>query len=197
MPPPVNLRPLKGHTLDGDHFFRLVKNCHLEGLGVGWGASRFVPRPASPPSDRDYRALYAARDLDTAFAETVLRDEAVGCFDAFPIPLKVLQIWDVVEILASDLTLADLRNHQALVARVATDALHAQVHDEGQKLGREIYDDPRDFAGLIFQSRLTGVENIMVYDRAISLGLQSVSRQPLLKCKAFAATLDRFALSIV
>lgn len=197
MTSPVNLRPLEVLALAGDRFLRLVKNHHTDGLGMGWGASRFVPAPASPPSDRDYRALYAARDLDTAFAETVLRDEAVECFDRFPIPLKTLAIWDVVEIVASALPLADLRNHQVLAARVPTDALHAQLHDEGQRLGREIHGDPRGFAGLIFQSRLTGVENIMVFDRAIEPGLLEVSRQPLLKCKAFAATIDRFALSIV
>lgn len=197
MSSPLSLRPLEVLPLSGESFFRLVKNHHPDGIGTGWGASRFVPPPASPPSTQDYRALYAARDIDTAFAETVLRDGAVGCFDHFPIPLRVLATWDLVEIVATGLMLADFRNHQILAARVSSDALHAQMHDEGQKLGREIYGDPRGFAGLIFQSRLTGVENIMVFDRAVPLSLRQTSRQPLLKCKAFASTIDRFALSIV
>lgn len=197
MPPPVTLRPLEDIVLTGERFCRLVKRHHADGLGVGWGASRFVPPPASPPSHGDFRALYAARDLDTAFAETILRDNAVGCFDRFPIPLTVLGQWDVVDVETLGLRLVDLRSHQTLAARVPTDALHAQGHGEGQKLGREIHDDPRIYAGLLFQSRLTGVENIMVFDRAIAPGLREVSRRPLLQCKAFAATIDRFVLSIV
>lgn len=197
MPSPETLRPLEAIILTGERFCRLVKRHHADGLGLGWGASRFVPPPASPPGDRDFRALYAARDLDTAFAETVLRDSAVGCFDRFPIPLAVLAVWDVIEFETLDLRLADLRNRQALAARVPTDALHALDHGEGQKLGREIHGDPRDFAGLIFESRLTGVENIMVFDRAVVSGLRPVSRRPLLECTTFAATIERFALSIV
>lgn len=193
----MSLRPLQVTELVGDRFCRLVKRHHTDGLGVGWGSSRFVPPPASPPTSQDYRALYAARDLDTAFAETILRDDAVGCFDRFPIPLTTLAQWDVVEIETSDLRLADLRSHQVLAARVPTDALHAQMHDEGQKLGREIRDDPRNFAGLLFQSRLTGVENIMVFERAITSSLREISRQPLLRCKSFAATIDSFMLSVV
>lgn len=197
MPSPETLRPLEAIILTGERFCRLVKGHHSDGLGMGWGASRFVPPPTMPPGDRDFRALYAARDLDTAFAETVLRDSAVGNFDRFPIPLAVLAAWDVIEIEAVDLRLADLRNRQALAARVPTDALHALDHGEGQKLGREIHADPRGFAGLIFQSRLTGAENIMVFDRSVVSGLRPVSRRSLLECKAFAATIDRFALSIV
>lgn len=197
MKTPVSLRPLEAIVLSGDRFCRLVKRHHVDGLGVGWGASRFVPPPAASPTARDYRALYAARDLDTAFAETILRDSAVGWFDRFPIPLTTLAQWDVVEFEASGISLVDLRTHQVLAARVPTDALHARMHGEGQKLGREISEDPRNFAGLLFQSRLTGVENVMVFERAIASGLREISRQPLLECKAFARTIDRFMLSIV
>lgn len=137
MLPPVTLRPLEAIVLTGDRFCRLVKRHHAEGLGVGWGASRFVPPPASPPGPRDFRALYGARDLDTAFAETVLRDDAVGYFDRYPISLTLLEQWDLVDIEVSGLCLADLRSHRTLAARVQADALHAQGHGEGQKIGRE------------------------------------------------------------
>lgn len=193
--PPTGQRPLEFVSVADRTFIRLVKRHHHDGLGVGWGASRFVPDPGSGGSAA-FRALYAASDLDTAFAETVLRDEATDHFGAYPIPLTSLKIWDVVEIKASDVSLVDLRATQMLAARVATDALQGQDHSKGQALGLELHEDPRKPQGLLYTSRLTGSDNIMIFEKAIASNLAQVKRQALLETALFAETLDRFRISI-
>lgn len=195
MSTPRGQRPLEFTSIAGRKFIRLVKQHHRESLGVGWGASRFVPEPADVGSAA-FRALYAASDLDTAFVETVLRDQATDYFDKYPISITSLQIWDVIEVEAGDIRLVDLRAAQMLAARVATDALQGQAHQKGQALGLELHEDQREPCGLLYSSRLTGADNIMVFERSIAGTMVELNRQPLLETAAFAGTLERFQISI-
>ena len=169
---------------------RLVRRHHPSATGVGWGASRFVPDPGDLPPDRRFRALYAAPDLTTAFAETVLRDAAVGLPDRYPLSLEELDLWDVATLHADGLVAVDLTGPHLVAARVATDAVRAMDQTEGQRLGLEVHSDSRAFDALLYPSRLTGSENLMVFERAIPGRVTAASRGPLLEEPAFAAVLD-------
>lgn len=84
------MRPFVLRALVRQPYLRLVRRHHPNALGVGWGASRFVPAPEILPAGARFRALYAASDLTTAFAETALRADAVDCLDHHPIAVEEL-----------------------------------------------------------------------------------------------------------
>ena len=194
---PAGARPFMPRTLRDARFVRMVREKHLDPLGVGWGSSRFVPPPASLPHDARFRALYAAADLTTAFAETVLRDEAVDRPDLHPISEEELTAWTVVNLSVNGLHAVDLTGPHMLAARVSTDAVRATNQNAGQALGREIRDDPRGYDGIVFPSRLTGAENLLVLDRAIPHRLFVLDRRPLLSDARLAVALDDLRVAIL
>ena len=189
-------RPFVTRRIADRLLVRLVRRHHPSVTGVGWGASRFVPDPGSLPPPERFRALYAASDLTTAFAETVLRDAAVGQPDRCPLSLDELREWDVAELRGDGLVAVDLTGPHLVAARVATDAVRAMDQSDGQMLGLEIHGDARAFDGILYPSRLTGSENLAVFERAIPRCVRAISRRPLLDEPGFAAVLDDLALVI-
>tara|TARA_R110000737_G_scaffold128851_1_gene161265 strand:+ start:1418 stop:2011 length:594 start_codon:yes stop_codon:yes gene_type:complete len=187
----LGIDPLQVVDVVGETFYRIVKSEHSSGLGTGFGASRFVPPPPT-----SFKALYAAADLDTAFAEAVLRDRAAGKTGRVPLTLAELQAWDVVEIAVDVLKLADFRP-ECIGTRLDTDALFARDHKQGQEIGLRMHDDPAGYGGMIFRSRLTNSQNIVVFDRAIVGGLLEKNRTPLLMAGKFGETMDKFQLAII
>lgn len=175
---------------------RLVKSLHVDGLGVGWGPSRFVPDPTGLPPDRRFRALYAASTLDTAFAEAILRDRAAARTATFLLDLDELAAWDVVSIHIDRLRVVDLTGPRMLAARVPTDAVRAQDQASGQALGLALHHHRSAPDGVLYPSRLTGEANIVVFDRAIGAGLRQTDRLPLLEVTDFARILDLFEIRI-
>jgi hypothetical protein len=194
--PSATPRPFVRRRIEGRTFRRLVRRRHPSATGVGWGASRFVPDPGSLPPARRFRALYAASDLTTAFAETVLRDAAVDRPDRYPLGLDELADWDVAELRADGLAAVDLTGPHLVAARIATDAVRAADQTEGQRLGLEIREDPRGLDAILYPSRLTGGENLMVFEAAIVAHLALMSRAPLLEMPAFADVLDDLGVVI-
>lgn len=182
--------------LDNIAFYRLVKAHHPEGLGVGWGQSRFVPDPETLDLKDRFRAIYAAEDLTTAFCEAVLRDRAVLHAGKFPISLKELSHWDVVSIRSQDLKAVDTTGLGMLQLRIPSDAIRAQSHSDGQAFGLRLHQDPNHFPGIHFSSRLTERRNIMVFERAISECLRGEGRTPLVKFPGFADVLDALKIEI-
>lgn len=156
-----------------------------------------MPAPEEPLAEAGFRALYAARDLATAFAETILRDEAVNRPGEHPVAMAEIDAWSVVELKTVAVSLVDLTGDAPLRARVASDAVRARAHHEGRRLGAEIHADPRGFDGALYPSRLTTGENIVVFERAISTGLVVENRSPLAVAPELGAVLDRFGVGIV
>ncbi|MGG7565502.1 RES family NAD+ phosphorylase [Rhodovulum sp. DZ06] len=189
-------RPFSRIEITDRRFLRLVRWAHPDPLGVGPGGSRFVPAPGAA-GGQAFRALYAARDLATAFAETILRDEAVDRPQDFPVAMAELEAWSVVELRVRALSLVDLTGDAPLRARIASDAVRARDQAEGRRLGAEIHADPRGFDGALYPSRLTTGENIVVFERAISRGLAAEARGPLLDAAGFGEVLDRFRVGLV
>ncbi|MGR3436580.1 MAG: RES family NAD+ phosphorylase [Shimia sp.] len=189
-------RPFVTRWIEDRPLVRLVRRHHPSATGVGWGASRFVPDPGSLPPPERFRALYAASDLTTAFAETVLRDAAVDRPNRYPLGLDELNEWDVAELRADGLAAVDLTGPHLVAARVPTDAVRALDQSHGQTLGLEVHGDSRAFDGILYPSRLTGAKNLAVFERAIQQHVTAISRRPLLGEPGFAAVLDDLAVVI-
>lgn len=128
-------------------------------LGSGYGATRF-----SSPEDA-FKVIYAAENLTTALAETVVRDR----FQAKArrgLHEDELALWGAASIDAQhSLTLIDLRTTGLLRLGVSTDAARAKVHAQGRKLSQALHDQT-DIDGVVYASRLTGANCICVYERA-------------------------------
>ena len=135
---------------------------------MGFGETRF----ASPL--RSFRLLYIAKNLDAGLAEAVIRDrfEAKATRE---IDRSEVEAWAVAEVSATEpLTVLDLRTTGLLRLGVSTDAARAKAQDEGRRLSQAVY-DTFDLDGILYPSRLTSVDCLAVYDRAVG-GKLSASR---------------------
>lgn len=144
-----------------ESYVRIIPVAHKSTpLGMGFGQSRF----SSP--NQSFRLLYAAYDLATAIAETIVRDRFEGMRDRV-LDESEIEEWAVTEVTATDpLILLDLRTTGLLRLGVSTDAARAKEHREGQSLSEALY---RSYAvdGLLYSSRLTAMDCVAVYDRAV------------------------------
>lgn len=142
-------------------YLRIIPVAHMSTpLGMGFGQSRF----SSP--NQMFRLLYAAYDLATAIAETIVRDRFEGTQDRV-LDESEIEDWSVTEVTATDaLILLDLRTTGLLRLGVSTDAARGKEHQEGQRLSELIF---RSYAvdGLLYSSRLTATDCVAVYDRAV------------------------------
>jgi hypothetical protein len=128
-------------------------------LGSGYGASRFAS-----PHDA-FKVMYAAENLTTALAETVVRDRFQSKARR-RLREEELALWGATTINTQQpLTLIDLRTTGLLRLGVSTDAARAKVHAQGRKLSQALHDQT-DIDGVVYASRLTGANCICTYERA-------------------------------
>lgn len=148
-----------------ESYLRIMPVAHMSTpLGMGFGQSRF----SSP--DRSFRLLYAAYDLATAIAETIVRDRFEGV-DERVLDESEIEDWAIAEVTATDpLVLVDLRTTGLLRLGVSTDAARAKQHREGQTLSEAIH-ERYAVDGLLYSSRLTAANCVAVYDRAVGAKL--------------------------
>lgn len=107
-------------------------------------------------------------------AETIVRDRFEGATKRVLDEIEAEE-WAVAEVTASaPLLVFDLRTTGLLRLGVSTDGARAKEHNEGRQLSQTIYDS---FAvdGVLYSSRLTSVECLAVYDRAVASKLVSSS----------------------
>ena len=167
----VHLDPsvIEGLSLNYDFksYLRIMPEKHKKTpLGTGFGTSRF-----SNPGNR-FKLLYMAPGLETAIAETIVRDRFEGRAK------RVLDISEIEESAVAEistrkpLVLIDLRASGLLKLGVSTDAARAKAHHEGQLLSDALY---RQFLldGILYSSRLTSADCIAVYDRAVAPKLKA------------------------
>ena len=115
-----------------------------------------------------YSVLYAAMTFETAFVEVLVRDRFVKRETRY-LSFGEIRARSCVEVtLVGDdpLRMVDLRGDGCVRLGAPTDAVHARNHSAGRALGRALYEYP-DVDGVLFNSRLTGGENIAVFDRAV------------------------------
>jgi hypothetical protein len=148
-----------------ESYLRIIPTAHMPTpLGMGFGQSRF----SSP--NQMFRLLYAACDLATAIAETIVRDRFEGTQDRV-LDESEIEDWAVAEVTATDpLILLDLRTTGLLRLGISTDAARAKEHREGRSLSETVYSSYA-VDGLLYSSRLTAAECVAVYDRAVSAKL--------------------------
>ena len=124
-------------------------------LGTSPADSRFCSRSAS------YTVLYASPDFATAFIETVVRDRFMRRRDR-DVALKEIteRAWARISARsASALVLLDLRGDGCARIGAPTDAVHARNHAAGRALGKAVHSEHADVEGLVYASRLTGVDD--------------------------------------
>lgn len=148
-------------------YLRVMPKIHAKTpLGMGYGQTRF----ASP--DKAFQLVYIARNLATGIAETIIRDRFEGESDR-SLHVSEVDDWCVSTITArSPLLVVDLRKDGLLRLGITTDAARAKEQQASRKLSKELYEH---FAvdGILYLSRLTGLECVAVYDRAVSTKLQA------------------------
>jgi hypothetical protein len=138
----------------------IPKQFHCTPLSVGPGASRF----SSPGND--FLVLYAGRNLATALAETVIRDRFEGLNTR---RLFIEEVQDRVAVQVSTklpLRLLDIRKGGCLKLGISTDVTGAKAQDEARAFSQYVHDET-DVAGILYASRLTGENCVVVFDRAI------------------------------
>jgi len=116
-----------------------------------------------------YAVLYAAVSFETCVVETLLRDRfARRSRRELPVAAILIRACARMATKPShQLNLLDLRGSGCLEIGAPTDAVHARHLAAGQALGRAVYEEHRDVDGIIYPSRLTGVDCFAVFDRAV------------------------------
>ncbi len=150
-------------------------------LGAGPGASRF-----SSPTDA-YRLIYAAQTLDTAIAETIIRDRFVRANPS----QRLIEISEIADRAIAELStvrplrLVDLCGAGALRLGVPTDAIGARSHAAGQAFAKALFVQHPGIDGILYRSRLTSKPCMAVFDRATDallagrvFGLEQVKAVP-------------------
>lgn len=129
-------------------------------LGTGYSSSRFSAK------DQSFKVLYAAADLPTALAEAVIRDRFQAAAER-EIEREELDSWAAAEVRASrTLRLVDLRGRGAFLLGIDTDAVGAREHEQGQLFATALHGG-FDADGILYSSRLTAVDCMAVFDRAV------------------------------
>jgi hypothetical protein len=158
-------------------------------LGMGLGNTRF-----SSPSQA-FKLIYVAHDLATAIAETVVRDRFEGVQERV-LDESEIEGWAVSEVTATDpLIVLDLRTTGLLRLGVSTDAARAKEHREGRKLSEAVYGSYA-IDGLLYSSRLTAVQCVAVYDRAVGVKLSASPAVELLRQPDLIPALRSLGVSV-
>lgn len=156
-------------------YLRVMPKVHAATpLGMGFGQTRF-----SAP-DNSFKVLYIARDVATAIAETIIRDRFEGRAKRI-LDLTEVDDWAFSEVsTTAPLTVLDLRTTGLLRLGVSTNAARAKNHATGRRLSKALHDR---FAidGILYASRLTSAECVVVYDRAVTARLAATPAESLVR----------------
>ncbi len=154
------LAKLTVRTMISSHV-RVIRRQHSPTpLGAGQADSRFVSAKAG------FTSIYLAPSLETAFAETVIRDR----FQSRRVRLlteEEIKNWSAVEVRSMiQLQLTDLTGSGALQMGVSSDAVSGRNQRAGRTLGAAIHaQSPVD--GILYPSRLTREPCICVFERGV------------------------------
>jgi hypothetical protein len=148
-------------------YYRLIPLRHrTTPLGTSSSNSRFSS------TSGNFHTLYAAKNLATALAETVIRDRFEGADRRW---LHVDEVRDLCTARVSGrmpLQLLDIRKSGCLLLGVSTDINGAKGWEEAREFVQCIHDGTK-LDGILYSSRLTAENCIAVFDRAIPAALIS------------------------
>jgi RES domain len=128
-------------------------------LGTGYSPSRFSS------ATKAFKVLYIACDVETALAETIVRDRFEGKAKRL-LAEEEMELWGATEVSAvAPLKVMDLRTKGAVLLGVSTDAVRGKAQRSGRALSQAIH-RTTDADGILYFSRLTVAPCVAVFDRA-------------------------------
>lgn len=176
-------------------FQRVFWSAHMDDpLGTGTSAARFSS------ADGSFRTLYAAATLDAAIAETIIRDrfEGGGGRSLFASEIESRCVAQIQAV--TPLRLVDLRTDGCFQLGISTDIVGAKGTASGWAQSRElaghVHSEPT-MDGILYKSRLTDVECIAVFDRAVGTKLAASSVMMLAAAPLLPEALDRLRTRII
>jgi hypothetical protein len=145
------------------------------GYRILWRHHLHTPLGCTPSRSRfcdgeQYSVFYAATEFQTAFLETVVRDQFVRiAHRSVPVREIAARGWIRVATRPEEaLNLLDLTGPGCVEIGAPTDAVHARNQSAGQALGRAIYQQHIDVDGIAYASRLTNEVCYAIFDRAVT-----------------------------
>lgn len=142
--------------------------------------------------------LYVASVFQTAFLETVVRDQFVQTAHRAVLARNIVSRgWARVATRPEEpLHLLDLTGSGCVEIGAPTDAVRARNQAAGQALGRAIYHDHPDIDGFVYASRLTGEVCYGIFDRALAQ-LSAVEIGDLIEHPEVPALLEHHHIELV
>lgn len=173
------------------NFVRVIPTKHVATpLGCVPGHSRFGG------SEKNFAVLYAARDLATSLAETIIRDRFEGKDDR-RLFVSELAGRAAVELKSTKtLRLVDLRQGGCLKLGISTNVMGAKAFQEAQEFSDGIYKVPT-IDGILYSSRLTGKNCVAVFDRVINSHLSVGLCAPLVQLDGIGVALDTLNIQLI
>jgi RES domain-containing protein len=172
-------------------YVRIVRSEHAATpLGCAPGVSRFGG------TSGEFAVLYAARDLATALAETVVRDRFEGLSDRRLFVGELAERSAVELCTTTPLRVVDLCEGGCLKLGISTEVTGAKGFDEAQSLAEQLHADPT-IDGILYPSRLTGQRCVAVFGRAIAAHLQADTTAPLVQVENVSAALDSLNIQLI
>lgn len=143
-------------------------------LGCKPGNSRFGG------TGKSFAVVYAAKNLATALAETIVRDRFEGLLDRRLFAAELADRMAVQIDAIRPLRLVDLREGGCLKLGISTEIAGAKCFNEAQQFSDFLYKNTT-IDGIIYASRLTTHNCVALFDRAIAEHLTSSSIVPLIQ----------------
>ncbi|TPI34204.1 RES domain-containing protein [Mesorhizobium sp. B3-1-6] len=159
-------------------------------LGYAAGVSRFGG------TKKNFAVLYAARNLATALAETVVRDRYESIEDRRLFISELADRSAVQLDTIQPLRVVDLRKGGCLKLGVSTDIAGAKCFNEAQQFADLVYKDAT-IDGILYASRLAGENCIAVFDRAITSHLAERCIAPLTQLGQIGTALKKLNVKLV
>ena len=151
----------------GERWGRIYQSRFPDPLGYGKSGSRFSD-PRRRIAKNRFGVLYLGRTLKVCFVEAVLRDDRDAVIGDLVMDEVELTGRRYAEIeMAQPLTLVDLRNDARLRQGVPSDVGGGKAHGLARRWSVAFHDHPAKVDGLLYPSRLNGVKNIALYERAL------------------------------
>ena len=179
----------------GERWGRIYQGRFSDPLGYGKSGSRFSD-PRRRIAENRFGVLYLGRTLKVCFVEAVLRDERDAVVGDLVMDELELTARRYAEIeIAQPLTLLDLRNDARLRQGVPSDVVGGKAHSLARRWSGAFHGHPTRIDGLLYPSRLNGVENIALYERAVSK-LKAQTVYALDAAPGIAAVLDTYKVAL-
>lgn len=182
----------------GRGWLRLYRRRFPDPLGFGRAPSRFSDPRQAAGNELRFGVVYAGSSLKACVAEAVVRDRGDGRLTSLPLELKELESWMCAALeVREPLRLVDLRGDGALRMGIPSDVVRGADHSGSQPWALALHSHAERPDGLIYPSRLTGEDNLAVFDRALAkLGVSTLT--PLLGLgREFAEVIRTLDLAIL